>query len=183
MTPCFLRNNFIVFYTFTYACPCCVAFILPQNTRCIFLGCVLNLPPKHQPPLPPIEAGGRKVLWEDSCWVPSCWCWLDWPRDWVVFSSLWDGLCVLQTYLGWNLPPKPLTVSTYLWTSFVVCWKSLSALMHSYIFYISFSREWGGFLVKYWAAGPRQSPLTIASMTMPSYIVGAWAIWWRNLRT
>ena len=45
-------------------------------------------------------------------------------------------------------------VSAYFSTSSLLYQKSLSDLMYSSILCSSFSREWGGFLAKYWATGP-----------------------------
>lgn len=90
---------------------------------------------------------------------------------------------MLRTCLGWNLSPKPLAASTYFCASWLRWQKPLFALMYSSNFYSSFSRELGGFMEKYWAAGPRWSPLIIASMIMLSGTLGAWARSQRNFWT
>jgi hypothetical protein len=54
----------------------------------------------------------------------------------------------------------------HLRASSVLCWKSLLALMYSYIFYRSFSKVCRVFLAKYCAVGPGQSPLIMASITI-----------------
>jgi hypothetical protein len=38
----------------------------------------------------------------------------------------------------------------------------------------NFSRDWGGFLAKYWAAGPGLSTLILALMMMSSWTAKAW---------
>lgn len=140
-----LSSNHEFFCFFIVICQVFIVWPLfsPQNTQYSFIGYVLllNLPLKLQPPLPPLGASTRELLCEYCYHVPNSWCgpWSPWAQ--VDLSLFWLRLCMLWMCLKCNLPLKPLVISLYLCASSLLWQKLLSALIYTFIFWRTFSRD------------------------------------------
>lgn len=102
-----------------------------QNTQYNFLGCVFNLLPKLQPPLPLSELVGGRFYWRIVVEYLTIFAGLTTPRT-GLFSQHFELDCeYFEHTLGGNFFLMPLAVYAYLWTSSLLRVKSLSALMYS----------------------------------------------------
>jgi hypothetical protein len=158
---CFGFGNLFLLLDRNLARSCGMPFVFVAEQTKKLSGLISISSSEVSAPLP-LGAGGLKEL----CWAPDDWELCCCLRVWFPLSSFKLALWIDLTCLGWNLPPKPLAISEYLSASSLLCRKSLAALMYLSILWRSFSKVCGGFLAKYCAIGPSQSPLIMASMTI-----------------
>ena len=130
------RSNLFLLVNGVMASSCSVALTFTTKLVEQFPWRCVGLATEAWSPCSPLGASGRNVPWECCCWELA-YCWPDWPWDWVAFSSPCIGSWMLRAFLGWNLPPKPLASSVYMFNSSLVWQKSLSTFMYSSSFVVT----------------------------------------------